>query len=168
MITGTYSHLIETQGSPTNRFSTTINPINPRCQKAGEFIAPKHKIECEYLVYDAYEYIHVGDSVQLVFIDMRKANVPILINDLSITPKTTQKAFLSGMIKEGLWSEEQSQYKVGEIESHYYTYLKVKNYAIDYEEDPYSPVLFTFYNRTFDKRIWWIEFPVMRIGGIVH
>ncbi len=106
--------------------------------------------------------------MQLVFVDMRKTKTPIYIRGMVITSKITQKAFLLEIIKKGWWSEEQDQYKVGEIESHYYTYSKVKNYGIDFKENPYSSVVFTFYNRLFDKKIWWIEFPIMRIGGIVH
>lgn len=165
---GLYSQLIETLGCPSKQFTSSINPISPRCMKEGMSIAPLNKVKCEYLVYDAYEYVRVGDSVQLVFINLKTANASICINNVVITPKTTQKEFLSKMAKEGWWSEEQKQYKIGEIESHYYTHSKVKNFGIDYKEDPYSSVIFTFYNRFFDKRIWWIEFPIMRVGGIVH
>ena len=165
---GSYSQLIESQGYPNSYFISSINPISLRCLKEGDFIAPKHKVQCDYLVYDAYEYVRVGDSVQLVFVDLRKTDVSICINNLVITKKTTQKGFLSEITKKGWWSEMLSQYKVGEIESHYYTHSKVKNFCIDFKEDPYSSVVFTFYDRLFDKRIWWIEFPIMRIGGIVH
>ena len=165
---GTYSQLIELQGYPNSHFASSINPISPKCLKEGDSIIPKHIVQCEYLVYDACEYVRVGDSVQLVFVDLRKTNVPISINGMAVTRKTTQREFLSEITKKVWWSEEQSQYKVGEIESHYYTHSKVKNFGVDYKEDPYSSVIFTFYNRTFDKRIWWIEFPIMRIGGIVH
>lgn len=166
--TGTYSQLIESLGYPKSQFSSTINPISPRCLGEGMSIAPECKVQCEYLEYDAYQYICVGDSVQLVFVDLRKTTTPIYIRDMSITPKMTQKVFLSEISKKGWWSEDLSQYKVGEIESHYYTNSKVKNFCIDFKEDPYSSVVFTFYDRFLDKRIWWIEFPIMRIGGIVH
>ena len=165
---GTYSQLIELQGKPVSSFTSTINSISPRCLNERIVIAQKNKVQCEYLTYDAYEYLRVGDSVQLVFVDMRKTKTPIYIRGMVITSKITQKAFLLEIIKKGWWSEEQDQYKVGEIESHYYTYSKVKNYGIDFKENPYSSVVFTFYDRLFDKKIWWIEFPIMRIGGIVH
>ena len=165
---GTYSQLIELLGYPKSQFFSTINPVSHRCLNEGMSIAPTSKVQCEYLEYDAYEYICVGDSVQLVFVDLRKTTAPIYISDMSITIKKTQKDFLSEITEKGWWSEELSQYKVGEIESHYYTHSKVKNFYIDFKEDPYSSVVFTFYNRLFDKRIWWIEFPIMRIGGIVR
>ena len=166
--TGTYSQLIELLGYPKSRFFSTINPSSPRCLNEGITIAPISKVQCEYLEYDAYEYICVGDSVQLVFVDLRKTTTPIHISDMSITPKITQKDFLLEITDKGWWSKELSQYKVGKIESHYYTHSKVKNFCVDCKEDPYSSVVFTFYDRLFDKRIWWIEFPIMRIGGIVH
>ena len=165
---GTYSQLIESLGYPNSQFASTINPINPRCLKEGMVVEPKDTIQCEYLVYDAYEYIRVGDSVQLVFVDLRKSKVPITIMDLVINKKITQKKFLSEITKKGWWSEEQSHYKIGRIESHYYTYSKVKKFGVDFKEDPYSSVVFTFYDRLLDIRIWWIEFPIMRIGSIIH
>lgn len=165
---GSYSQLIESQGYPNSHFTSSINPISSRCLKEGDSIAPNHKIQCEYLVYDAYEYVRVGDSVQLVFVDLRKTDISTCIDNVVITKKTTQKLFLSEITKKGWWSEELSQYKVGEVEFHYYTHSKVKNFCVDFKEDPYSSVVFTFYNRIFDKRIWWIEFPIMRTGGIVH
>ncbi len=168
MTIGAYSQLIESQGYPDHIYISSINPISSKCLKEGDSLAPAIKIQCEYLVYDSYEYVRVGDSVQLVFIDLKKNNATIRMSNVVITPKITQKEFLMKMTKEGWWSEEQKQYKVGEIESHYYTHSKVKNFGIDFKEDPYSSVIFTFNNRTFDQRIWWIEFPIMRVGGIIH
>lgn len=165
---GSYSQLIETLGCPNNQFASSINPISPRCLKEGMSIAPMNKVECEYLVYDAYEYVRVGDSVQLVFIDLRKTQSPIYIKDLSIDKSISQKVFLSIITKKGWWSKELSQVKTGSLEYHYCTHTKVKNYVVDYKEDPCSSVVFTFRNRIIDKRIWWIEFPIMRVGGIVH
>ena len=165
---GSYSKLIESQGYPHSCFTSSITPISQRCLKKGESVAPQYKLQCEYLLYDAYEYVHVGDSVQLVFVDLRKSKAIIYLKDIAITRKITQKEFLSDMAEKGWWSDEMCQYRIGRIESHYYSFSNVKNFSIDYREDPYSPVLFTFYNRIFDKRIWWIELPIMRIGGIVH
>lgn len=165
---GSYSQLIESQGYPNSCFTSSINPISSRFLKEGDFIAPKHKIHCDYLVYDAYEYVRVGDSVQLVFVDLRKTDVSICINNMVIAKKITQKSFLSEITKKRWWSEELSHYKSGRIEYHYYTHSKVKNFCVDFKENPYSSVVFTFYDRLFDKRIWWIEFPVMRTNGIVH
>lgn len=166
--TGTYSQLTELLGYPKSRFPSTINPISPSCLNEGVSIAPKNKVSCEYLEYDAYEYIRVGDSVQLVFIDLRKATTPIYIDDMVISSQITQKQFLSEITKKGWWPGKQNQYKVGGMDFHYYTYARVKNIGIDYKENPYSSVVFTFYDCLFDKKIWWIEFPIMRIGGIVH
>ncbi len=169
MITyGSYTELVASQGCPNSTFASTINPINPKCLNEGEFIAPKHKVQCEYLVYDACEYVRVGDSVQLVFIDLRRTDTPLRINDFVFTQKITQKEFLDAITKKGWWTEELSQYKVGRIESHYYSQSRVKNFCVDFKEDPYSSIVFTFHDRLFDKKIWWVEFPVMRISGIVH
>lgn len=166
--TGTYSQLVELLGMPASSFTSTINPIRHKGLKKRIDIAPKDTVQCEYLEYGAYEYLRVGDSVQLVFVDLRKSKSPVYINDMVITPKITQKNFLLEIKERGWWSEDSSQYKVGGIEYHYYTHSKVKNFGVDCKEGPYSSVVFTFYDRLFDKRIWWIEFPIMRIGGIVH
>lgn len=166
--TGTYSQLVESLGYPKSRFFSTINPISHRCLNEGMSIAPKSNVQCEYLEYDAYEYIRIGDSVQLVFVDIEKALTPIYIGDITISSKKSQKVFLSEMTRKGLWSEELSQYKVGEIEFHYYTHSKVKNFCVDFKEDPCSSVVFTFHDSFLNKNIWWIEFPIMRIDGIVH
>lgn len=168
LVCGTYLQLVELQGFPICSFISYINPISPRCQTGGRIIGPKDTIQCEHLIYDACEYIRVGDSVQLVFVDLRKTMATVYINNVVITPKINQKKFLSIITSQGWWPEEQSQYRIGRIESHYYTYSSVKNFSVDFKENPYSSAVFTFYNRLFDKRIWWIEFPTMIIEGFVH
>lgn len=165
---GAYSQLLEMQGEPKKRFTTFINPINPECLVDGVAIAPKNKTRVEYLIYDAYNYIHVGDSVQLVFVDLRKTKHSICIKDVVLSAKTTQTVFISEISQKGWWSDGQSHYMVGGIESHYYTHSNIRTFGVDFKEDPYTSVCFAFYDRLFDKRIWWIEFPIMRIGGIVH
>ena len=168
MIVGPYSQLIKQYGEPNNRFFSKINPINKQCIKHDIDVAPKNQVLCEYLVYDAYEYIHIGDSVQLVFIDIRKTDFPLMIENIPITKTMTQNEFLDIARQNGLWSDSLSCYYIGTIDSHYYTDTDVMCYGIDIKEDPYSTVLITFYNQKKDKRIWWIEFPIMRLNGIVH
>lgn len=163
---GKYQDLIELQGIPNVKYYSSVNPPVSNCTE--KTIAPQKKIRCEMLVYDAYEYVHVGDSVQLVFIDLRKSRLTIQIQDLFINERTSQNFFLSEIKKRGWWSDDFVPYKVGEMEYHYCTQSKVKNYLLNFTEDPYSSVTFTFHNLFFDKKIWWIEFPIMRIGGIVH
>lgn len=165
---GSYSQLIESQGYPNSSFPSTVNPINPLCIKECGFVAPSNVVQCEYLVYDAFEYIHIGDSVQLVFIDLRKTIFPIFIKDFVINRTVSQKEFLYKIKKRGWWSNELDEYKIGKIESHYCTYTDVNCFYLDYAEDPYSSVIFTFYAELFSNKIWYIEFPVMRIGGIIH
>ena len=165
---GSYSQLIESQGMPNNKFNSTINPINERCIKECGYVTPSNVIQCEYLVYDAFEYVHIGDSVQLVFMDLKKTKLPVFIKDFVIDRTLSQKEFLYEMKKQGWWSNESDEYKIGKIESHYCTYTNVNCFYLDYAEDPYSSVIFTFYNTFFNKKIWWIEFPIMRIGGIIH
>ena len=165
---GSYSQLIESQGCPNSRFNSTVNPINERCIRECGYVLPENVIQCEYLVYDAFEYVRIGDSVQLVFMDLRKTKLPIFINDFVIDKTVNQKEFLSEIKKRGWWSNESDKFKIGKIESHYCTYTDVNCFYLDYIEDPYSSVIFTFYNTFFNKNIWWIEFPIMRIDGIVH
>ena len=81
---GSYSQLIESQGCPNSRFNSTVNPINERCIRECEYVPPANVVQCEYLVYDAFEYIHIGDSVQLVFMDLRETKLPIFIKDFVI------------------------------------------------------------------------------------
>lgn len=169
VIIGSYSQLIETQGYPNSRFASKVNPINPRCvEECGYVVSPASVVQCEYLVYEAFEYIHVGDSVQLVFMDLRKAHQSIYIKDFCVARTITSDKFIREIGKRGLWNDELSEYKIGKIESHYCSHTKVNSYYLDFAEDPYSSVIFTFYDTFFSKKIWWIEFPVMRIGGIVH
>lgn len=168
MTIGTYSQLIESHGQPQSRFVSFVNPINPICMEKGESIAPKEKVQCEHLVYDAYEYIQIGDSVQLIFVDLRKLKIPVYVKDKAITSNTTQKDFLLEMTRMGLWEKELCQFNTGFIEYHYCTRSRVKNYLIEYKEDPHSSVVFTFNNCFYNKKIWWVEFPIMRLGGIVH
>ena len=104
----------------------------------------------------------------MVFIDLRKTIFPIFIKDFVINRTVSQKEFLYKIKKRGWWSNELDEYKIGKIESHYCTYTDVNCFYLDYSEDPYSSVIFTFYNTFFNKNIWWIEFPIMRIDGIVH
>ena len=91
---GSYSQLIESQGYPNSSFPSTVNPINSLCIKECGFVPPSNVVQCEYLVYDAFEYIHIGDSVQLVFIDLRKTIFPIFIKDFVINRTVSQKEFL--------------------------------------------------------------------------
>lgn len=168
MIVGPYAQLIKQCGKPNSRFFSKINPINKQCIKHDIDVAPQNQVLCEYLVYDAYEYIHIGDSVQLVFIDIRKTDFPLMIENIPITKTTTQNEFLDMARQNGLWSDSLSYFYIGYIESHYYTNTDVRCYGVDFKEDPYSTVLFAFYNQKKDKRIWWIEFPIMRLNGIVH
>ena len=168
IIVGSYTQLIELQGKPNSSFFSTVNPINPRCTKECGIVSPVNKLQCEYLIYDAFEYLHVGDSVQLVFVDLRKTDLSVYIDDLEIVKSLNQNKFISKISKKGWWNDECSEYKIGKIESHYYTYTDVNCFYLDYAEDPYSSVIFTFYNTFFNKKIWWIEFPIIRIGGIVH
>ena len=168
VVVGSYTQLIELQGKPNSSFEYTLNPINSRCIKECGYVLPVNVVQCKYLVYDAFEYIYIGDSVQLVFIDLRKIKLPIFIKDFVIDRTVTQKKFIYEIKKRGWWSYELDECKIGKIESHYCTYTDVNCFHLDYAEDPYSSVIFTFYNTFFNKKIWWIEFPIMRIGGIVH
>lgn len=168
IIIGSYNQLIESQGLPNHKFNSTVNPINERCINECGYVSPANVVQCEYLIYDAFEYLHVDDSVQLVFVDLRKINLPIYIDDLEIVKSLNQNKFISKISKKGWWNDECSEYKIGKIESHYCTYIDVNCFHLDYAEDPYSSVIFTFYNTFFNKKIWWIEFPIMRIGGIIH
>lgn len=165
---GSYSQLISTQGLPKSSFVSTISIVKHGRKGDGEKIAPKYDLECTYLIYDAFEYIRVGDSVQLVFVDFTKTNLPIIIKDFRLDKKTNQSAFLKIIKKRGLWTDEQSNIRIGLIESHYCSNSKVKCYGLDFNEDPYSSVVFTFHDKCINRKIWWIEFPIMRFGGIVH
>ena len=88
---GKYQDLIELQGIPNVKYYSSVNPPVSNCTE--KTIAPQKKIRCEMLVYDAYEYVHVGDSVQLVFIDLRKSRLTIQIQDLFINERTSQNFF---------------------------------------------------------------------------
>lgn len=168
IITGTYSQMIESLGIPISKYPSIINPVKSRYLGKDSVEMHRDEINCEYLVYDAYEYVRIGDSVQLVFIDLRKLRTTMKIKDLYINEKTTQKVFVNEAKRRGWWSDEYIECKVGQMDYHYCTYERVKNYLIDFKEDPYSSLTFTFYNRVFDKKIWWVEIPVMKIGGILH
>lgn len=168
LIIGSYNQLVESQGKPESRFNSRVNPVNERCIKECRYVPPAKAVQCEHLVYEAFEYVRIGDSVQLIFIDLTKTKLPIIIKDLSINSTVSQKKFLSEIKNRGWWSDDANDYKIGRIESHYGTYSNVNNYILDFNENPYSSAIFTFHNKPFNKKIWWIEFPIMRIGGIVH
>ena len=168
LIIGSYSQLIESEGKPSSRFNSTINPVNKRCIKECGYVPPNKVVQCEHLVYEAFEYVRIGDSVQLIFIDLTKTKLPIHIKDLVIDRTISQKNFLYEIKKRGWWTDDENDYKIGRIESHYGTYNNVNNYMLNFEEDPYSSVIFTFHNKPFNKKIWWIEFPIMKINRIVH
>jgi hypothetical protein len=164
LIIGSYSQLIESEGKPSSRFNSTINPVNKRCIKECRYVPPAKAVQCEHLVYEAFEYVRIGDSVQLIFIDLTKTKLPIHIKDLVIDRTISQKNFLYEIKKRGWWTDDENDYKIGRIESHYGTYNNVNNYMLNFEEDPYSSVIFTFHDKPFNKKIWWIEFPIMKIN----
>lgn len=168
LIIGSYSQLISSQGFPKTCYASTINSVKHGRNGDGGKIAPKNDLECTYLIYDAFEYICVGDSVQLVFVDFSKTNLTIIIKDIRLEKNINQTTFLKKIKKHGLWSDERNNTHIGLIESHYCSNAKVKCYGLDFEEDPYSLVIFTFHDKCINRKIWWIEFPIMRIGGIVH
>lgn len=168
---GTYDELVQCLGVPSIRFDSSLKLVNPKFAKDHPDIPPKQTIACEHLVYDAYEYILVGDSVQLIFIDVKKSEHPIYIDNIHLTNKMTQKEFLSIMESRSYWLKSDYECWVGSIEGHYCTYTPVKNYYFDFKEDPYDHITITFKDKKHwwqNNRIWWIEIPVMKIGGIVH
>ena len=167
---GTYSQLVHSLGTPNSSFIADLPSLYTKYQKVKDSSTFRQPMRLERLIYDAYEYIRIGDSVQLVFVDLQKSNAEICFDSISLNKRTTQKYFFDQLLKRK-WINKKNDCdydssNIGYIESHYYTYTKVKNIAIDFKEDPHSSVMFTFYNYAFNKRIWWIEFPIMRIYDI--
>ena len=168
---GTYEQLVMCLGSPLDRFVSHINPINPKYIKNNIHVPPQSTIECVVLVYDAFEYIMVGDSVQLVFIDVKNSKYPIFIDGICLSRRTKQKDLMLRMESKGYWLKSDYECWIGAIDSHYNTVEPVSVYHFDFKEDPYSNVLITFKKRRYrwqSERIWWIEIPLMRKCGIIH
>lgn len=168
---GTYEQLVMCLGAPQYHFVSHINPINPKYIENNTHIPPRSTIECEILVYDAFEYIMVGDSVQLVFIDVINSKYQVCIDGVCLSKMTKQKDFMLRMESKGYWMQSDYECCVGAIESHYGTLVPVSVYHFDFKEDPYSHVLITFKRKKCwwqSERIWWIGIPVMRNCGIVH
>lgn len=167
---GTYSQLVDSLGTPNSSFIADLPPLHTKYQKVKDTSTFTQSMQLERLIYDAYEYIRIGDSVQLVFVDLQKSNVEICFDSICLNKRTTQKLFFDQLLKRGFFNKKNEcdydSSNIGYIESHYYTHTKVKNITIDFKEDPYSSVMFTFYNYAFNKKIWWIELPIMRIDGI--
>lgn len=168
---GTYEQLVRCLGLPQDRFASHINPLNPKYIKNDTYIPPHSTIECEILVYDAFEYILVGDSVQLVFIDVSKSEYPIFLDGICLSRTTKQKEFMLQMKSKGYWLRSDYKCWIGTMESHYCTFEPVNVYHFDFKEDPYSHVLITFKRKRYrrqSERVWWMEIPVMRRCGIIH
>ena len=165
---GTYSQLISAHGLPKTSFVTTMNPVMHKKIDEDKRKVSASALECTHLIYEAFEYVRIKDSVQLVFVDFTKADISLFLRGYEFDKHTNQEFFLKSLIRMGLWSEEHGDIYIGLIESHYCSNARVKCYGVGFEEDPYSSIVLAFHDKCYNRKIWWIEIPIMRVNGIVH
>ena len=127
------------------------------------------------MFYDGISYIRRGDSVQLVFVDIRKSGVKLTLQTGGGQPLTLDsnslcddfyaymgKYVFPGNDFNGLPDEEKTSF-----ESYYVTgdWVYTIGFVCDTIDKKHGLLIMPVYTLQ-DKRLWYIEFSAVDMGGL--
>lgn len=165
IVMGTYEELVNKMGKP-EKYSDTY----------AYSIIKDSSIRISGISYDGITYIRHNDSVQLSFVDLRRSSVKLTLQisggePLTIDSNTLCEDFYAYMDKYvfsgGNYHILSDEDKMSFFEGHYMT--EGKYYALGFVSDTldkrHSNTIVPVFTSQ-DKRLWYIEFPVVDMGGL--
>lgn len=164
IVMGTYDELISRMGEPE------------RC--SDRYATYKIKDSLIYIpgmFYDGISYIRRGDSVQLAFVDFRKSGVKLTLQTGGGQPLTLDSnslcddfyAYMGKYVFPGNdFNNLPDENKIS-FESHYLIEDRVytMGFVCDTIDKNHSLLIMPVYT-IMDKRLWYIEFSVIDMGGL--
>lgn len=159
IIKGTYHDIVSSYGTPQKEVEIAYVLKNQ---------GHKDTIDLTYIAYKDHSYVRFKDSVQLYFVDLKRSHFNICLKGLLLNAKTKAPALLwhlhsQRVIDATVPEDELFSY----IEGHYCTYKKVKVLNLPNPLYKYDCISICFSNSFFDKKLWYIEFPIVIKNGII-
>ncbi len=159
IIKGTYNDIISSYGIPKKKVDFKYTIHNE---------AQNDTIECTYIAYENHSYVCYKDSVQLDFVDLKRSHYTLRLKDIHLDANTDASIlvwYLYLIGKGNIIGPEGELFS--HIEGHYCTYNKVKILCLGCTHDMGRPISICFSDSLLDKRLWYIEFPIIIPHGIV-
>lgn len=157
LVKTSYEDMLNRYGKPISEKEASYKPRN-----IDSLIHIVHEL------YEGFSYIRYGDSVQLHFIDFNSTNYRMWLREFPLKNSTRIKSLVKYLSFEHyLGSSTQDEELFSYIEGHYCTYKKVKVVCLSNINGAPDHICICFRNSIFDKTLWYIELPIILLGGIV-